>query len=386
MANLKISRRDLFKGVGAGAAALGGSSLLPRGAVARDDELKIFVWSGYSSDPVTSRFADEFDTSVTYELLTSDPDAVNRLRAGEKDIWHIINLNNPWAREWMYPEGTIVPLNTERFRPYYEGDKVFKEFHHPYKWAMDLEFKEMLGIVQRIGTFTYVVNTDKISRRTAESEGWALFDGLKDRMAVLTWDNWNISHMCLGAGLNPYAEKSESDLAAFEKTSRLWFNNSAILSDDYFLLNNAMLNGEIDAYVSGSSYTTSTPRLEGYNNFWGTVPESGPVDGKGGIMWIEITSVVNNGVDPTGRAEDFLEYCLSPELSAIIGQDEDGMTNVAQMSDPECMKHWAPENLNAVQADGLQWEFDHSFDMYINPNYDQMFDIYTSAKRERESV
>ena len=384
MANLKLSRRDLLKGMGAGAAVAGAGSMVPMAAQAAD-ELKIFVWSGYSSDPVTSRFADEYDTPVTYELLTSDPDAVNRLRAGEKDIWHIINLNNPWAREWMYPEGTIVPLNTERFAPYYEGDKVFPEFHHPYKWAMDLDYENMLGIVQRIGTFTYVVNTDKISQATAESEGWDLFNGLKDRMAILTWDNWNISHMCLGAGLNPYEDKSDSDMAAFEKTCRLWFNNSKILSDDYFLLNNAMLNGEIDAYVSGSSYCTSTPRLEGYNQFWGTVPESGPVDGKGGIMWIEITSVVNNTADATPRAEDFLEFCLSPELSAVIGQDEDGMTNVAQMSDPDCLAHWTTENLNAVQADALEREIERSFDMYINPNYDAQFEIYTAAKRERET-
>ena len=35
--------------------------------------------------------------------LTNDPTMINRLRAGETNVWDLINVNNPWARKIMYP-------------------------------------------------------------------------------------------------------------------------------------------------------------------------------------------------------------------------------------------------------------------------------------------
>ena len=36
--------------------------------------------------------------------------------------------------------------------------------------------KDLLGMAQRFGPYSFVVNTDKISRKTAEDEGWDLFN------------------------------------------------------------------------------------------------------------------------------------------------------------------------------------------------------------------
>ena len=41
---------------------------------------------------------------------------INRLRAGETNVWDLINVNNPWARKVMPPEGLIKPLPTRRVR------------------------------------------------------------------------------------------------------------------------------------------------------------------------------------------------------------------------------------------------------------------------------
>ena len=71
---------------------------------------------------------------------------------------------------------------------------------------------ELIGMPQRYGPFSFVVNTDKISREMAEDQGWKLFldPEMKDRYGVLTYDNWNVMHMCLTGDLNPF-EPIEGD-------------------------------------------------------------------------------------------------------------------------------------------------------------------------------
>jgi spermidine/putrescine transport system substrate-binding protein len=49
----------------------------------------------------------ETGVDVRYEIHISDPTSVNRLRAGETSVWDFINVNNPWARNVMYPAGLI---------------------------------------------------------------------------------------------------------------------------------------------------------------------------------------------------------------------------------------------------------------------------------------
>jgi spermidine/putrescine transport system substrate-binding protein len=47
---------------------------------------------------------------VKAESLTNDPTMINRLRAGETNVWDLINVNNPWARKVMWPAKLIKPL------------------------------------------------------------------------------------------------------------------------------------------------------------------------------------------------------------------------------------------------------------------------------------
>ena len=53
----------------------------------------------------------EKGATVKAESLTNDPTMINRLRAGETNVWDLINVNNPWARKVMAPEKLIKPLD-----------------------------------------------------------------------------------------------------------------------------------------------------------------------------------------------------------------------------------------------------------------------------------
>ncbi len=187
--------------------------------------------------------------------------------------------------------------------------------------------------------------------------------------------------MCVGAGIKPFTEHSDADIEAFEKTARQWFKGAKLLTDDLVQMNLALINGEIDFYCTGGTYTASPARLDGATNIRGITPNSGPMDGKGGIIWVEVTSIVNN---PQGSplAEEFLHYVQQPDACHAVAFAEGTYNPVSQMADPKVFEQFSAEELDAIQWDSLEEEMANSVDYQINPDYDRMDDIYNAAKRE----
>jgi spermidine/putrescine transport system substrate-binding protein len=373
------SRRAFLRGGGALAI---GAALPARARAARENELNIYGWDGHKSGLVLDPFRSEFECEVRAEGLTSDPDAVNRLRGGETVIWDLVNLNNPWARAWLYPEGLIVPLERARFEPYYE--RMLPRFRPPYRWAVSEDGGELLGMAQRFGPFSFVVNTNKISRRLAEDQGFELFldAAMAGRYGLLAYENWNIYHMCITAGFSPFRPHTEGEMERFAATARGVFRNAALVSDDHRLLNHAMISGEIDACFTGGTYTASPFRLAGLTNIRGITPARGPIDGKGGIVWIELTSAVNNP-QLSPRAYDFLDYVQRPEVSRLVAFAEETFNPVTQMGNPEVLALFDAAELDAIQWDSLEEEMARSVDYDINPDHEAMLALYNAAKRER---
>lgn len=376
---MSLSRRKFLSRTAAlsGVAALG--PLAGPAFANRDDQLNILCWEGYNSDAILDPFrAAHAGSTVRAESGTSDPDMINKLRAGETSVWDLINVNQPWARDQLYPEGLIKPLNKERFMPHF--DKMLPEFKdYPLAFADD---GELIGMPQRYGPFSFVVNTDVISRETAEDQGWNLFLDLamKDRYGVLTYDNWNVIHMCLTAGLNPFAPVEGEDINKFKSTAETIFGGAKLLTDDLVAMNTALINGEIDAYFTGGTYTASPARYDGATNVRAITPNSGPVDGKGGVVWIELTSAVNNP-DPSSLAEDFLDYVQGAEASKTVAFTEGTYNPVSQMGNPEVMALFDAEELDAIQMDSLAEEMSRSLDYEVVASYDTLIDIYTQARR-----
>ena len=166
-----LTRRELL---GTAAAAAAAGVMAPGAQAARASELNILCWEGYNSAQVLDPFRAAKGATVRAELLTNDPTMINRLRAGETNVWDLINVNNPWARKIMAPEKLIKPLDRARMEPYF--DKMLPAFKPPYRWAMSDDGSELLGMAQRFGPYSFVVNTDKISRATAEDQGWDLWN------------------------------------------------------------------------------------------------------------------------------------------------------------------------------------------------------------------
>ena len=376
---MKLTRRQ-FNKAAAATAGLAAMSPLQRALADRNDQMNILCWEGYNSDEVLGPFRDaNSGATVRAESGTSDPDMINKLRAGEVNVWDLINLNQPWAKGQLYPEKLIKPLNKERFMPYF--DRMLPEFSSPYPLAF-ADDGELIGMPQRYGPFSFVVNTDKISRDMAEDQGWKLFldSGMSQRYGILTYDNWNIMHMCLTGDQNPFEPMDEAGLATFKGTADAIFAGAKLLTDDLVAMNTALINGEIDAYFTGGTYTASPARLDGATNIRGITPKSGPVDGKGGVVWVELTSLVNNP-DPSNLAEDFLEFVQKPEICKAVSFTEGTYNPVSQMADPKVFEKYNADELDAIQWDSLGDEMARSLDYQVVASYDKLNDIYNAAKR-----
>jgi len=376
---MTLTRRQ-FTGRAAAMAGLAvGGSMSPAFA-ARNDQMNILCWEGYNSDEVLGPFRKANPAaSVRAESGTSDPDMINKLRAGEVNVWDLINLNQPWARDVLYPSGLIKPLNKERFTPYFE--KMLPSFAAPYPLAY-ADDGNLIGMPQRYGPFSFVVNTDKISRKMAEDQGWKLFldPAMKGRYGVLTYDNWNVMHMCLTGDMNPFKPVDEAGQAKFKGVAEQIFGGAKLLTDDLVAMNTALINGEIDAYFTGGTYTSSPARYDGAKNIRAITPNSGPVDGKGGVVWIELTSLVNNP-DPSDLASDFLEFVQQPDICKVVAFAEGTYNPIAQMGNPEVMAKFDADELDAIQMDSLDEEMARSMDYQVMPTYDSLIDIYTKARR-----
>jgi spermidine/putrescine transport system substrate-binding protein len=189
--------------------------------------------------------------------------------------------------------------------------------------------------------------------------------------------------MCVAADIHPFRAHTEEEIAAVGQTAKQIFNGAKNLTDDLVQMNLALINGEIDAYFTGGTYTASPARYDGAGNVRGITPRSGPMDGKGGIVWIELTSVVNNP-DPSPLADEFLAYVQRPDVSKKVAFAEGTYNPVTQMGSKEVLDSFDKDELDAIQWDTLEEEMANSSDYDINPDYAEMYDLYSAAKRERE--
>jgi spermidine/putrescine transport system substrate-binding protein len=380
---MQFDRRSLLRySAAAGALGLAGplaGGFANKAFAAREKEMNVLCWEGYNSADVLDPFRNDKGATIKAESLTNDPTMINRLRAGETNVWDLINVNNPWARKIMHPEGLITPLDRARFEPYFET--MLPDFKPPYKWAMSDDGKDLLGMAQRFGPYSFVVNTDKISRATAEDQGWDLWNDPANagKYGVLESDDWNVFDIFLIAGVDPFREHSDDEFAKFDEAAKRVFKGAKVVGD-IATMNQSLVSGEIDFHLTGGTYSASPARFDGYPNIRGVTPLKSAIPGKGGVAWIEITSTVNNP-QLSPLAAEFLEYVQDPEVAHTVAFAEGTFNPVTQMGNPKCFELFTKEELDAIQWDSLEEEMARSAEYDIVPDYDRALDLMTAAKR-----
>ena len=339
--------------------------------------IRLLCWEGYESPRVLMPFERRSSTRVDARTLLSDAGTAEDLLTGRATC-DVLNINNAYIRRSLHPAGLVRALDPERFEPFF--DRMLPEFTRLYAWARDSE-GALIGICQRFGPFNLVVNTNRIDRASAEDQGFELANERAPRpYGILLYDDFNLFHICIGAGLDPFSPLSEDEEARFDATAQRWFRGATVVTDDHFELNRALVDGTIDFYLSGGIYTASPARLAGHLEVHAVTPRSGPIGGRGGIVFTEITSVLESA-PRSGEAEDFLEYLLEPETARRVALAERTANPVAQMGMPEVFDRFTARELEAIQWDDLEEDIARCADYDLMPNHATLLPRLRSAAR-----
>ena len=338
--------------------------------------VKLLCWEGYDAKAIVDGFARRHGQRLDAECLLSDAAVADALLDGEYASHDLININNAYLRDCLDREGLVGPLDDELEQRY--RDSIHPLYQRFLPWSYR-DSGELIGIGQRFGPFNLVINNRAVSRRSAEDEGFALADDprFRRRYAILDYPDFNLFHVCIGAGLDPFVRLSDDQVELFRQTAERWLANAAMLEADHHQLNRALLAGDIDFYISGGIYTVSPARLQGCHNLLAVTPASGPINGHGGIAFTEVTALLAHGQPNAAR---FLDYMLDVETAISIAFVDRTCNPVAQMGDPRVFKAFSRQQLDAIQWDDLETQLLHCADYQIPPERQRLLPLLEQLK------
>lgn len=342
-------------------------------------KLRLIGWEGYEGPGMAAPFTERTGIAVEGESIPTDTKGALRFMAAGADGFDIVNLNNPFARGLLDPKGAIRPLDVKRFGA--EAERWIPAFRDLFDCSLRADGSAILGVCQRFGPFNFVINANAVSPATARVEGFNLASdpAMRQRYGILEMDDFNVFHICIATGLDPFSRLDGPALERFSDKARAWFANAAIVSGDHMALNRALAAGDIDVYFSGGSYTASPARLEGRTEIMAVTPDAGPIGGKGGIAFAEVTSVAAWARDPVA-AEDYLAYLMEPESAhraAFIGTVG---TPVAQMGDAGVFGRFTAAELDALQWETLEDDIRRCEPYRLAPQRELLLDRLMTAK------
>ncbi|MBT6272531.1 MAG: spermidine/putrescine ABC transporter substrate-binding protein [Chromatiales bacterium] len=345
--------------------------------------LSIVCWEGYDTDAILTPFRSRTGAVTQTQTLVSDAHTAHGIVAGTQRPCDVLNINNAYVRDFLHPRGLVRPLDAERFA---QMDGDWLDAAEAFSgWCFD-ERGQRIGIAQRFGPFNLVVNTRRISRASAEDQGFALADdpGLRGRFGILEYDDFNIFHLCIAADLNPFLPLNARERDAFSAMATRWYANAAIATSGHHALNRALVDGDIDFYLSGGVYTVSPARLCGYHELEAVTPSKGPIDGRGGIAFAEITCLVQPsqaGSEVHPDAEAFIQYLLEPDTAIRAAFVEGTCNPVVQMGNEQVRAAFSKAQLRAIQWDTLVDDLGRCAHYQLVPDHDDLLARLQAVRR-----
>jgi spermidine/putrescine transport system substrate-binding protein len=208
---MAINRRNFMQQSAVWAAAFAAGTVpgaFRSALAARENELNILCWEGYNSaqvlDPFRSAQGRHRQGGVADQRPDDDQPAARR-----RDQ----HLGPDQRQQSLGPQGHVARGADQAAR---QGDlrallrhRCCRRFKAPYKWAMSDDGERALGIRSASGPIRFVVNTDKISRATAEDvRAGSCSTTLANagKYGILESDDWNVFNICIIAGFDPFKE------------------------------------------------------------------------------------------------------------------------------------------------------------------------------------
>ena len=350
--------------------------------MASSDTLNLLCWEGYDHPELLRRLNTHANLNLAVDSIVSDHAAAERVLQKTEYV-DVLNINNPYPRKVLYPANKLMALDAGKLSGTVLDAKPWMQPLLKWSYAED---ETLIGICQRFGSFNLVINNRKISRETATKSGFELPEvtGYKEPYGILQFPEFNIFHICIAAGLNPFTSLSEKQLDLFSAQAESWFRHASMVTEDSVALNRALITGDISFYLSGGIFVAGAARMEGHHHIECVTPATGPINGKGAIAFVEVNSLVNNtrNQNHLDTAYQFLNQILEPDSIADIASNPKVCNPVVQMQNNEVFRRLSLNYLEAIQWDTLEEDIGRCAVYDIPPMFAELSDRLTRAVKE----
>jgi spermidine/putrescine transport system substrate-binding protein len=340
--------------------------------------LRILGWEGTDDPSLIAPFNDKSGIAVELDAHISDFDAAERVLTGA-GAWDLVNINSPFVRDVLSSAGLIEQLTSERLRAAaaMPMPPVFQELN---RWGLSCAGAP-IGVCQRFGPFNLVINTEAISVDAGEDQGFALARELRfaGRYGILDYDDFNVIHIAMAAGLDPFLRMGEPQVEAFRRTAEAWYSRAAMVTSDHHALNRALVRRDIDFQLGGGVYTCSSARLAGYAQVRSVTPRSGPVEGRGGISFVEVNALLATS-QKMAEAASFLEYLVQPGTALRACLAGGSVNPVLQMLEPSVLAQFSAAHLDAMQWETLEDDLSRCAQYRVVPDYKRLRSVLRAAR------
>jgi spermidine/putrescine transport system substrate-binding protein len=340
--------------------------------------LRYLGWEGYADGHFAADLHAETRLEIEGESHLSD-DVACRMVRSTPEAWDIININTPFVRDVLHPRGLIRALPEKFAAAVGDLPAPFARFKGP---ALN-STGEPIGIPQRCGPFNLVINQDNLAPAIAWEHGFglALERDFHKRFGILAYEDFNVMHVAIAAGLNPFGTFDDTSASIFARAAGRIFQSAHIITTDHNYLNHALIKGDIDFYISGGVYTASPARLAGRLEVRAITPRSGPIGGRGGVAFVEINALVNHMGRSLEAGEAFLDYLASNNGSVAASLAAGACNPVVQMHRRPVFERFSREHLIAMQWEDFEEDMSRCADYGIMPDYEWLVAILRSESR-----
>ena len=347
------------------------------------NKFSLYCWEGYEVREILGKFAESRGLHVESENLTSDSEASSRVILGKAKNPSILNINNPFPRKRLFPAKRIHALDRGHLPEW--TATILPWTKSLCEWGYS-DTGELIGIPQRFGPFNFVINTTLISQTVAENEGFCLLATPKSapKYGLLVFPEFNVFHIALSLGLNPFSPLSKQDKQRFEFQAQQWFDHAAYISDDCRKLNTRLTERSISMIMSAGMFSSGYLRREGFHEIYCITPKKGPMGGNGGICFVELNTIP---VDTPSYADsiEFLEMILSPTITKSVISNQVNCNPIVQMGDRRIFDELDPDLLEALQWDTLEEDLARCVEYDLPPDFDELLGIVnTTIKQSKD--
>lgn len=356
-----LSRRTALKG----AAALAATAAVPA-RVRAASTLNWIGWDGYQGDDVVGSFKATNDVEIKFESLTDSGGTFTKLAAGAYRDYDVVVNDVPWVQR-MGAADVCAFLDPAEFADTF--DDFYPQFQQPF--APLMWDGRITGLPTRWGWVGVNINT-----KFSDPDDWATYAPVfdpknRDKIGILDFGDWATFQVILYAGINPFTELGEAELAEVRKVFKALFKNTRLITADLVQAQRALLDGSALIFLAGGNYIASGLRKAGNMEVTSFVPE--PINGlKQGVIWLEAAAVSKGASEPE-LAKQLIKHLVSTEAGRALAWNE---WSACPVPNRHVEASFTDEQRAVIDTANMWANFDRSLTYEVAPNVEDILTIW----------